>query len=71
LAPTDGERILELGPGLGQQAVQVAEWVGSDGRVDVLDVQQEMLDATAARAGRRSASNVVATLADGVRTDAL
>lgn len=64
LAARSGERILEIGPGLGQQAVEVAGYVGPQGRVDVLDVQQEMLDATAARAERRGMHNVVAVLAD-------
>jgi SAM-dependent methyltransferase len=64
LAARGGERILEIGPGLGQNAVEVAGYVGPEGRVDVLDVQQEMLDATAARAERRGARNIVAALAD-------
>jgi ubiquinone/menaquinone biosynthesis C-methylase UbiE len=63
LAARKGERILEIGPGLGQHAVEVAGYVGPGGRVDVLDVQQEMLDATAARAERRGVRNVVAALA--------
>lgn len=64
LAPCEGERILEIGPGLGQHAVEVAARVGTQGRVDVLDVQQDMLDATAARAARRGVSNIVGALAD-------
>lgn len=64
LRPEPGERILEVGPGLGQNAVQVAEWVTPKGRVDILDVQQEMLDATLARAGQRGVANITATLAD-------
>ncbi len=63
LAAREGERILEIGPGLGQHAVEVAGYVGPKGCVDVLDVQQEMLDATAARAKRRGVSNIVAALA--------
>ncbi|HSZ14333.1 MAG TPA: class I SAM-dependent methyltransferase [Solirubrobacteraceae bacterium] len=63
LAARAGERILEIGPGLGQHAVEVAGYVGPQGRVDVLDLQQEMLEATVARAQRRGARNVVATLA--------
>jgi SAM-dependent methyltransferase len=63
LAARRGERILEIGPGLGQHAVEVAGHVGPEGRVDVLDIQQEMLDATVARAERRGVSNVVAALA--------
>jgi SAM-dependent methyltransferase len=50
LQPRPGERILEIGPGLGQQAVQVARWIGPQGLMHVLDLQQEMLDATSARA---------------------
>jgi SAM-dependent methyltransferase len=63
LAPREGERILELGPGLGQHAVAVAGYVGPQGRVDVLDVQQEMLDATAARAESRGVRNIVGAIA--------
>jgi SAM-dependent methyltransferase len=63
LVARKGERILEIGPGLGQHAVEVAGYVGPEGRVDVLDVQQEMLDATAARAERRGVRNVVGALA--------
>jgi SAM-dependent methyltransferase len=49
-----GERILEIGPGLGQQAVQVAQWIGPTGRMHVVDLQQQMLDATSARARRHN-----------------
>ena len=56
--------MLEIGPGLGQQAVRVARAVGVDGRVDVLDVQQQMLDATIRRAEGQGLRNVVATTAD-------
>jgi SAM-dependent methyltransferase len=62
--PRPRERILELGPGLGQQAVQIGQRLGPDGRLDVLDVQQEMLDATSARAKRHGLGNVAPSLAD-------
>jgi SAM-dependent methyltransferase len=64
LAPRTGERILEIGPGLGQHAVEVAACLGTTGHMDILDVQQDMLDATAARAERRGVSNITGTLAD-------
>lgn len=64
LEPRQGQRLLEIGPGLGQDAVAVAESVGANGRVDVLDVQQEMLDATASRARQRGMDNVVGALAE-------
>ena len=50
LAPRPGERVLEVGPGTGYYAVPLAGWLGPDGRLDVLDLQQEMLDHTARRA---------------------
>jgi SAM-dependent methyltransferase len=63
LEPREGDRILEIGPGLGQQAVQVAKAVGN-GRVDVVDIQQEMLDATTQRADRNRLTNIVPALGD-------
>ena len=65
LSPAPGERILEVGPGLGQYAVLVAEWIGPGGSVDVLDVQREMLDATMVRARQHGIANITATFADG------
>jgi ubiquinone/menaquinone biosynthesis C-methylase UbiE len=62
--PRAGERVLELGPGLGQEAVEVARCVAPDGRLDVLDVQQEMLDATMQRARDRGVDNITPTLGD-------
>ena len=63
LMPKPGERILELGPGLGQQAALVGRAVGPTGQIDVVDVQQEMLDATVARATGQGVANVVPMLA--------
>jgi SAM-dependent methyltransferase len=59
-----GERILEVGPGTGYYTLDVAEWVGPDGRVEILDVQQEMLDHTMGRANESGLENVAPTLAD-------
>ncbi len=64
LAPQPGERVLEVGPGTGYYTLDVAEWVGPDGEVEILDVQQEMLDHTKGRADERGASNITPTLAD-------
>ena len=61
--PRPGERLLEVGPGTGYYALPVAEWI-SPGRLDVLDVQQEMLDHTLRRAGDQGLSNIVAVRAD-------
>jgi SAM-dependent methyltransferase len=64
LEPKPGERILEVGPGTGYYTLDVAEWVKPDGRVDILDIQQEMLDHTMRRAGERGLANVTPSRGD-------
>ena len=64
LQPRSGERILEIGPGIGVHALPVAAALLPDGRLDVIDVQQEMLDQLAARAARRKLTNIVAAQGD-------
>jgi ubiquinone/menaquinone biosynthesis C-methylase UbiE len=49
LAPRAGERILEIGPGTGYYTLDLARWVAPGGRVDIFDLQQEMLDHTMRR----------------------
>ena len=53
LEPRPGERILEIGPGTGDHTLPLAQWIGPDGGLDILDVQQAMLDDTMRRAGER------------------
>lgn len=64
LAPRPGERLLEVGPGTGYYSLQVAEWVVPGGRLDILDLQQEMLDHTLRRASAQGLSNLAATQGD-------
>jgi ubiquinone/menaquinone biosynthesis C-methylase UbiE len=64
LEARQGERVLEVGPGTGYYTLDVAEWVGPDGSVDILDLQQEMLDHTMRRAGERSLANINPTQGD-------
>ena len=64
LEPQPGERVLEVGPGTGYYALPVAGWLAPGGRLDVLDVQQEMLDHTMQRAGEQGVENIVPALAD-------
>jgi ubiquinone/menaquinone biosynthesis C-methylase UbiE len=64
LEPQPGERVLEVGPGTGYYTLDVAEWVGPQGRVDIFDLQQEMLDHTMRRATRRGLSNITPTQGD-------
>jgi ubiquinone/menaquinone biosynthesis C-methylase UbiE len=64
LAPASGEHVLEVGPGTGYYALEVAGWVAPHGRLDVFDLQQEMLDHTLRRAGERALENVVPAQGD-------
>jgi SAM-dependent methyltransferase len=64
LEPKPGERVLEVGPGTGYYTLDVAEWVKPDGRVDILDIQQQMLDHTMGRAGERGLTNITPTQSD-------
>jgi SAM-dependent methyltransferase len=64
LEPKQGERVLEVGPGTGYYTLDVAEWVGPEGSIDILDLQQEMLDHTMRRAGERSLANITPTRSD-------
>jgi len=58
LEPRPGERLLEIGPGIGIHAVPVASSVRPDGRLDVFDVQQAMLDDLMQRARTAGLTNV-------------
>jgi SAM-dependent methyltransferase len=60
LEPRAGERILELGPGIGVHAIPVAAVLAPDGRLDVLDIQPQMLDRLARRAAKAGEINIVA-----------
>ena len=64
LGPEPGERVLEVGPGTGYYTLELAEWVGSTGEVEIFDIQQEMLDHTMERARERGISNVRPTRGD-------
>jgi SAM-dependent methyltransferase len=58
LQPRPGERILEIGPGTGLQALHVAPRLGSSGRLDIVDIQQEMLNHVMARAEHASIATI-------------
>jgi SAM-dependent methyltransferase len=64
LEPRRGERMLEVGPGTGIYSIPIAKALGSDGSLDVIDVQQEMLDEVTARARAAGVVNVTATCGD-------
>lgn len=64
LRPQAGERVLEIGPGTGYYTLDVADWVGPEGTVEIFDLQQEFLDHTSARAAERGLANVSPTRGD-------
>jgi ubiquinone/menaquinone biosynthesis C-methylase UbiE len=64
LQPAAGERILEIGPGVGYYTLDLAEWVGSEGTIEIFDLQQEFLDHTMGRAAERNLANLVPTQGD-------
>jgi ubiquinone/menaquinone biosynthesis C-methylase UbiE len=64
LRPEAGERVLEIGPGTGYYTLDVAEWVGPEGTVEIFDLQREFLDHTLGRAHERGLQNLVATQGD-------
>jgi SAM-dependent methyltransferase len=67
LAPRAGERVLEVGPGTGYYSLPVAEWLSPGGRLDIFDLQQQMLDHTMRRAAERGLENITATQGDARR----
>jgi ubiquinone/menaquinone biosynthesis C-methylase UbiE len=64
LEPAAGERVLEVGPGTGYYALPVASWLGPSGRLDVLDIQKEMVDHTLRRASAEGIANIAGEVGD-------
>lgn len=64
LRPRSGERVLEVGAGIGVHAIPVASLLLPSGALDVLDIQQAMLDDLARRAARRGLANILLTRGD-------
>ena len=64
LAPTAGERVLEIGPGTGYYSPELASWLGPGGRLELFDLQQEMLDHASGRLAARGLANFGATRGD-------
>lgn len=64
LRPQPGERLLEIGPGVGYYTLPMAEWVGAAGKVEIFDLQQRFLDHTMRRAAERGLHNILPTRGD-------
>jgi len=59
-----GERVLEVGPGTGLQALYVAGLLGEEGRLDIVDIQDQMLDHVVNRARAARITSITAARAD-------
>ena len=64
LGPQSGERILEIGPGVGVHAVTVATALAPGGVLDAFDMPPEMLVAMRRRVEKAGLNNIVATEGD-------
>jgi ubiquinone/menaquinone biosynthesis C-methylase UbiE len=64
MRPQPGEQVLEIGPGTGYYTLDMAEWVGQEGTVEIFDLQQEFLDHTMRRAAERGIEHLVPTQGD-------
>ncbi len=58
LEPAPGERMLEIGPGVGLYSLPAARWLAPGGTLEVLDLQPEMLDETLRRAQAQGITNL-------------
>jgi SAM-dependent methyltransferase len=67
LEPQNGERILEIGPGIGIHSLPVARALAPGGTLDVFDVQQAMLDDVMRRASAAGITNIVPRQGDARR----
>jgi ubiquinone/menaquinone biosynthesis C-methylase UbiE len=64
LRPEPGERLLELGVGTGYYSLDLAEWLGPEGKLELFDLQQKFLDHVMRAAGERGLTNLVPTQGD-------
>lgn len=64
LRPEPGERLLEIGVGTGYYSLDLAEWAGPDGKLELFDLQQEFLDHVMRGAEERGLTNLFPTRGD-------
>lgn len=64
LAPRPGQRILEIGPGLGYYSLDLAVALAPSGTLDLLDIQEPMLQSVMLQAAERGVASIVPHLAD-------
>jgi len=64
LDPRPGERLLEIGPGTGYYSLPVSNYLGSDGGLEVFDIQPEMLEHVLRKAGEQGITNITTAQGD-------
>ncbi|HST70793.1 MAG TPA: methyltransferase domain-containing protein [Solirubrobacterales bacterium] len=64
LRPQPGERLLEIGVGTGYYSLDMAEWIGPGGALELFDLQQKFLDHVMRAADERGLANLVPTQGD-------
>ena len=64
LRPEPGERLLEIGVGTGYYSLDMAEWVGPEGKLELFDLQPKFLDHVMRAACERGLANLVPTQGD-------
>jgi ubiquinone/menaquinone biosynthesis C-methylase UbiE len=64
LRPEPGERLLEIGVGTGYYSLDMAEWVGPAGKLELFDLQQKFLDHVMAAGAERGLTNLAPTRGD-------
>lgn len=64
LRPERGERLLEVGVGTGYYSLDLAEWIGPEGTLELFDLQQQFLDHVMRVAAERGLANLVPTRGD-------
>ncbi|MDQ3726166.1 MAG: methyltransferase domain-containing protein [Actinomycetota bacterium] len=67
LRPEPGERLLEIGVGTGYYSLDLAEWIGPDGTLELFDLQQKFLDHVMSTADERGLTNLVPTQGDATQ----
>jgi ubiquinone/menaquinone biosynthesis C-methylase UbiE len=67
LRPQPGERMLEIGVGTGYYSLELAEWVGPAGTLELFDLQRKFLDHVMGAASARGLTNLMPTEGDATQ----
>jgi len=67
LRPQAGERLLEVGVGTGYYSLDLAEWVGPEGTLELFDLQRKFLDHVMGAASERGLTNLTPTAGDATQ----